>query len=124
MQDDIINSNDTDYVMKRIKELFLVDTTVTIILIGNCTRSRKFVDWEIQASLRKAANRYPNGLVVIQLDQSNVYYPNRLVLNIASGYSTVNLYPTNTLVLSNLIDESLQSRFRKNHLVVNLEEIL
>jgi len=49
MENDIINSNNTDYVMIRIRELYLVDSTVTIVLIGKCTWARKYVDWEIQS---------------------------------------------------------------------------
>jgi len=49
MEDDIIDSNDTDYVMRRIRQLYLQDSTVTIVLIGKCTWARRFVDWEVQA---------------------------------------------------------------------------
>ncbi|MBN1655077.1 MAG: TIR domain-containing protein [Deltaproteobacteria bacterium] len=41
-----------DYVMRRIRDEHLRDSTVTIVMIGNCTWSRKYVDWELQASLR------------------------------------------------------------------------
>ena len=67
MEEDIINSNNTEYVMKRIRELYLKDSTVTIVLIGKCTWARRFVDWEVQASLRNPSDSYPNGLVAIQL---------------------------------------------------------
>jgi hypothetical protein len=60
MEDDIIDSTDTDYVMRRIRELFLQDSTVTIVLIGRCTLARRFVDWEVQASLRNPTDGYPN----------------------------------------------------------------
>ncbi|MGJ8686513.1 MAG: TIR domain-containing protein, partial [Spongiibacteraceae bacterium] len=49
MEDDIIDSTNTDYVMKRIRELYLKDSTVTIVLVGKCTWARRFVDWEVQA---------------------------------------------------------------------------
>jgi hypothetical protein len=38
--------------LRRIRQLYLLDSTVTIVLIGKCTWARKFVDWETQASLR------------------------------------------------------------------------
>ena len=34
MEQDIIDSDNTDYVMSRIRELYLKDSTVTIVLIG------------------------------------------------------------------------------------------
>lgn len=51
MSEDIIESSDTNYVMKRIRELYLRDSTVTVVLIGECTWTSRYVDWEIQASL-------------------------------------------------------------------------
>ncbi len=53
MEDDIIDSDDTDYVMRRIRELYLQDSTVTVVLIGRCTWARRFVDWEVQSSLQR-----------------------------------------------------------------------
>ena len=64
---EVINSNSTDYVLRRIRELYVRDSTVTIVLIGQCTWARRFVDWEIQASLRRPANGLPNGLIGILL---------------------------------------------------------
>lgn len=37
MAQDIIDSKDTDYVMKRIRELYLKDSTVTMVPMGKCT---------------------------------------------------------------------------------------
>lgn len=87
MEDDIIESDNTDYVMSRIRKLYLQDSTVTIVLIGKCTWARRFVDWEVQASLRNPADGYPNGVVAIQLWESYKTLPNRVQLNVDSGYS-------------------------------------
>ena len=73
MEQDIIDSDDTDYVMRRIRELYLGDSTVTILLIGKCTWARRYVDWEIQASLRSGETVTPNGLLGIKLPS----YPKR-----------------------------------------------
>lgn len=43
--DEFISSNDTEYVMRRIREMYLQDSTVTIVLLGSCTHSRRYVDW-------------------------------------------------------------------------------
>ncbi len=67
MAQDIINSRDPDYVMRRIRELYISDSTVTLVMLGKCTWARRYVDWEIQASLRAPQNGLPNGLLGIKL---------------------------------------------------------
>ena len=67
MPGDVVNSTDTAYVMRRIRELYLSDSTVTILLMGQCTWARRYVDWEIQASLRSGEMTTPNGLLGVRL---------------------------------------------------------
>ncbi len=66
--EDFINSTDTDYVMSQIKKKYLSDSTVTIVLLGTCTHSRRYVDWEIKSSLRRGSYT-PNGLLGIVLPE-------------------------------------------------------
>jgi len=61
MPEDIIRSTNDDYVMSRIRDRFLKDSTVTIVLVSSCTWSRKFVDWEVKASLQRPAYGVANG---------------------------------------------------------------
>jgi len=119
MDENIINSDDTDYVMKRIRELYLQDSTVTIVLIGKCTWARKFVDWEVQASLRKPKDGYPNGLVAIQLWDSYQILPNRVNLNVKTGYAKFYKYPSSTTGLATLVDEAWNARYDKYNLITN-----
>lgn len=119
MEDDIIDSTNTDYVMQRIRSLYLKDSTVTIVLIGKCTWARRFVDWEVQASLRNPADGYPNGVVAIQLWDSYKTLPNRVNLNVDSGYSKFYKYPANSTSLENMINEAFDSRFNKLDLIEN-----
>jgi len=122
MEQDIIDSDNTDYVMRRIRELYLKDSTVTIVLIGKCTWARRYVDWEVQASLRNPQDGYPNGLVAIQLWESYKDLPNRVSLNYESGYSKFYKYPASTSALSNIVDEAYNARFNHQHLIVNPRE--
>ena len=110
--EDIINSKDTDYVMSQIRRRFLADSTVTIVLIGKCTWARRFVDWEIQSSLRQPATGLPNGLLGVLLDKNSNSGtpPNRLKLNIDSGYAQWYRYPTSSQLLSRWIDEAFNAR--------------
>ena len=60
--DDFINSDNPEYVMSEIRRKYLGNASVTIVLIGSCTHSRRYVDWEIKSSLRRGSNT-PNGLL-------------------------------------------------------------
>ena len=50
---DIVDTNfPTADTLRRIREERISEATVTVVLIGPCTWQRKFVDWEIGATLR------------------------------------------------------------------------
>ena len=66
-EDDFIDSDDSDYIMRRIREKYLTDSTVTIVLIGSCTWARKYVDWEVASTLRDDVNNKRSGLLAITL---------------------------------------------------------
>jgi hypothetical protein len=107
MPEDVVNSSDTDYVMRRIRELYIQDSTVTIVLVGKCTWARKFVDWEVQASLRPPAN----GLLVILLDSASVPpLPARVKANIDSGYAIGRHYPRSAVELGRWIEHAHAGR--------------
>jgi len=64
-RDDFIESTDPDYVMRRILQKHIGSASRTIILVGSCTHSRRYVDWEIKASLQQGKDRLPNDLLAI-----------------------------------------------------------
>lgn len=66
-EDDFVDSDDVDYIMQAIRDRYLEVTSVTIVIIGPCTHSRKFVDWEIKSSLTQPANGRPNGLLGLEI---------------------------------------------------------
>lgn len=57
----------TDTIRQRIRDDFIRDATVTIVLIGPCTWQRKHVDWEIGSSLRDTKKNSRCGLLGILL---------------------------------------------------------
>ncbi len=57
----------TETLRQKIRDDFIADATVTIVLIGPCTWKRKHVDWEIGSSLRKTDNNPRCGLLGILL---------------------------------------------------------
>lgn len=57
----------TDTVRQKIRDEYIRDATVTIVLIGPCTWQRKHVDWEIGSSLRDTRLNSRCGLLGILL---------------------------------------------------------
>jgi hypothetical protein len=124
MPGDIVNSNDTTYVMRRIRERFLSDSTVTIVLMGRCTWARRYVDWELQASLRKGETTTPNGLIGIKLPTFGGF-PQRFNQNLSDDwpredcYARHSEYPTSTQQLVELIEAAYQRRTTHADLIRN-----
>lgn len=129
MDDDLIDSDDPEYVMRKIRERYLKDSTVTIVLIGRCTWTRRYVDWEIQASLRHGAKRdgsvvIPNGLIGIKLPVSSNKQPYRLALNREKGansdyYARLYDYPTSVTQLKAWIEDAYDARWSRSNLIIN-----
>lgn len=129
MDQNIIDSTDPEYTMRRIRELYLSDSTVTIVLIGKCTWARRYVDWEIQASLRHGEKTTPNGLIGIRLSSYDKNgYPDRLNKNLkqsddqADCYARVYGYPADAKTLRQWIDDAYQARTSRANLIVNPRE--
>ena len=57
----------TETIRQKIRDEFIADATVTLVLIGPCTWQRKHVDWEIGSSLRDTKNNPRCGLLGILL---------------------------------------------------------
>jgi hypothetical protein len=126
MPGDVINSSDTVYVMRRIRELYLTNSTVTIVLIGRCTWARRYVDWEIQTSLRHGDVTTPNGLLGIVLSSvgSNPTAPERLSRNLKGannnqGYARWYWYPRTEYTLVQWIEDAYEARITRDHLIEN-----
>ena len=65
---DIIDNNlPSEAVLQRIREDYIAQVSVTVVLIGRCTWQRKYVDWEIGSSLRDTRRNSRCGLLGILL---------------------------------------------------------
>ena len=60
-----------EYIRELIRDEYLRDSTVTIVLIGTETRRRKHVDWEIYSSMYDGRVNKKSGLLVIELPSTN-----------------------------------------------------
>ena len=117
--DDFINSKDIDYVLRTIRERYLTDSTVTIVLFGRCTKFRRYVDWEIASSLRNDPNNRRSGLLGINLkpfgaankgsDRFNDNYNN----DAATDYARYISYPATKADLRNAIKAAYDRRTTK-----------
>lgn len=81
-------SENPEYIMQRIREDYITGTSCTIVLCGRDTPWRKYIDWEIKATLDRS-----HGLLGISLPTARrtadgkVIVPNRLFDNIESHYA-------------------------------------
>ena len=98
---DIDPSLKVDTTRSKIRDDFIADATVTVVLVGRCTWQRKHVDWEIGSSLRATKNNSRCGLIGILLpthpDFGKTKYrvklvPQRLVDNSGSRGSFASIY--------------------------------
>ncbi len=92
LKDDIGHLTD-ETIYKKVREK-MRNCSVTVVLIGERTGHRKWIDWEIWASLRAYNHPYnpflsfkPNGLLGIYLPVYNHSVPARLQDNIDSRYA-------------------------------------
>ena len=123
-----VNSNDPSYIMRKIRETKLEDSTVTIVLIGSCTHSRRYVDWEIKASLQQGKD-LPNGLIGINLAYINnqSLAPYRLDDNLVTGdngYARYYVYPSSTGDLRGWIEDAYSARSERAYLIQNSNEMM
>lgn len=124
-EDDFIDSDNTDYIMDQIREKYLTDSTVTLVLVGKCTWARRYIDWEAYSSLRNDKNNKRSGLLAITLpstaDYSGKKLPPRVDDNVdgKDGYARWWKYPSSVNGLQDMIEEAFQARASKAGLINN-----
>lgn len=138
---DFINSTNPEYVMGEIRRRYLQDSTVTILLVGKCTHSRRYVDWELKSSLRQGLSTTPNGLLAYVLPSAmppatNVFgeipwtlrawphIPERLAANWSYSnqdrcYARYFVMPTSAVELRQQIENSFWDRTNRAELIQN-----
>lgn len=116
---DIDSDNSDDYIKQLIQKEYLKDTTVLVVLIGNKTKCRKHVDWEISGALNfKVGNTYA-GLVGLILPGHPDYgtgqakydlMPARLADNFKTGYAVVADWTENRKTIQSFIELAFERR--------------
>lgn len=127
--DAFINSEDSDYVMGKIREKYLGDSSVTILMIGQCTHSRRYIDWELKSSLRRGSYT-PNGLLGILLPSMGTsgHLPERFKSNWNKdnsnlGYALYCSYPSSQSTLRSWIESAYNRRTSHSHLIINSQNM-
>lgn len=97
-QGDIDSDNSDDYIKQLIQKEYLKDTTVLVVLVGNKTKCRKHVDWEISGALNyKIGNTYAGLLGLLMPNHIDFgtgkatfdLLPTRLADNLKTGYAVI-----------------------------------
>jgi hypothetical protein len=106
-----IDSDDVNYVLQRIRDSFVKGSSCTIVLCGAETPWRKYVDWEIKATLDME-----HGLIGVNLpsnpQNANGRYtvPDRLYDNIQSGYAIWTnwaAFTANAATVKSLVEQAI-----------------
>ncbi len=124
-EDDFVDSTDENYIKQRIRDEHLRTTTVTIVIAGKCTWSRKFVDWEIASSLRDDPKNKRSGLLILTLPgKTSARLSQRIQDNWVKGdseksYAEFENYPSSDAALTRGIEAAFQARSTKSKYVDN-----
>ena len=127
-----VDSTNPEYIMRKIRETKLKDSTVTIVLVGSCTHSRRYVDWEVKASLQQGLT-LPNGLIAINLPYMGTKgaLPERVSQNISRdangndlGYARYYVYPASKQQLYSWIEDAYIARTNRAELIKNPNDMM
>jgi hypothetical protein len=118
---------DDSYVKRLIREDYLTDSSVCVVLVGLETYCRKHVDWEISAALNKKTGGY-SGLLGLCLPTHpdfvrDVYNPDivplRLVDNLKSGYANLYNWTENEEAIKARVEIAFENRISKAEKIEN-----
>lgn len=71
---DISDALTDEQIRIKIRDEYLQDSTVTIVLVGTETKNRKHIDWEIYSSMYDGKVNKKSGIIVINLPEINCSY--------------------------------------------------
>lgn len=99
-----IDSYDEDYIMRKIREDYLSDSTVTIHLIGSCSseycgEDQRYIKRELQASLYNGQYNTRNGILGVVLPEvtDKIYNGSHLCSKCGKTHNYVNIDSSTTV---------------------------
>ena len=117
---DIDPDNSTEYIKQLIRDEYITDASVIIVLIGAKTYCRKHVDWEIYAGLYKSGGK--SGLLGLWLPThpdygkenfKSKYVPSRLYDNFKSGYAKMYDWTKEKNIIKRRVEKAFEARIDK-----------
>lgn len=121
-ENDEIRSNNPTYVIGQIRERRIIDSSVQIVLVGQCTHSRRYIDWEIKRSLSNG-----NGLIGILIPpHTRAHLPERFQANWSADggcYARFYYYPQSENDLRDWIDDAYQARTTRSSMIKNAQDV-
>ena len=130
---DIDSDLSDSYVKRLIREGYLTDSSVCVVLVGPETYCRKHVDWEISAALSKKVGGH-SGLFGLCLPNHPDYYTDlyydrpyyhaetvspRLLDNLESGYSSLYKWTEEERVIKDVVEFAFESRIAAADRIMN-----
>lgn len=109
----------TDTIRQKVRDEYLRDSTVTVVLIGSQTWQRKHVDWEIGSSIRDTQYNPRSGLLGIILPTYPRSYlskydpytiPPRLYKNVQCKFAEIHNWSASPIEVQNWIHEAYERR--------------
>lgn len=109
----------TDTIRQKIRDEYLRDSTVTVVLVGTETWKRRHVDWEISSSIRETQYSKRSGLLGILLPTHSSYgkdtfdagiVPPRLYDNQRCGYASIYDWNENPSQVQNWINKAFSRK--------------
>ncbi|MBL4596810.1 MAG: TIR domain-containing protein [Robiginitomaculum sp.] len=85
---DISDDQSTQTIRQTIRDNYLQDSTVTILLVGTETRYRKHIDWELKSSMINGSVNKKSGILIITLPSLHSNY-----LTVAHPGEKEKIYP-------------------------------
>ncbi|RWP35310.1 TIR domain-containing protein [Mesorhizobium sp.] len=121
--DRAVDSDDVDYVMRRIREKYITGSSCTVVLVGKDTWGRKYVDWEIDVTLQRQHGLIGVMLPSLPIDANGkVSTPARLQDNINSGYAVWVHWNTFTASAEACAGYIEQANVREKKMMVNTRD--
>lgn len=109
----------SDATRQKIRDEYLCDSTVTVVLIGTQTWQRRHVDWEIASSIRQTKLSTRSGLLGILLPTHPSFYtdtydpgivPPRLVSNQRCGFARIYNWTDDAAAVARWIEVAFNMR--------------
>ncbi len=127
VEDGEIDSDNSDgYIKQLIQKGYLKDTSVLVVLIGNKTKCRMHVDWEISGAISSKVGGVSGLLGIILPDHPDFgtdkatysLMPARLSDNFKSGYAIIRDWTDDRILMQSYIEEAFN---RKNNNSENID---